>query len=76
MGSLEVTAEKIRATAQRARYRDFYDLYFLLTDLKMDIKSALELVRQKEIRSSITAENIRNNWGIAKEQMKRDLTSI
>ncbi len=25
----EILAEKIRATSQRARYRDFYDLYFL-----------------------------------------------
>jgi len=33
MDEREILAEKIRATSQRARYRDFYDLYFLLSDL-------------------------------------------
>ncbi len=76
MDQREISAEKIRATSQRARYRDFYDLYFLLTELSIDLDEALDILRQKEIRKPIIAANIGKNWSVAKEQKDRDLGSI
>lgn len=76
MDPREICAEKVRAVAQRARYRDFYDLYFLFTSLRIDVNDAIEILGQKEIRTPILAENIWKNWLIAKEQMAGDLGSI
>jgi len=76
MDEREILAEKIRATSQRARYRDFYDLYFLLTELKLDLDFSLELLKQKEIRKPILSKNIINNWQIAREQKEKDLQTI
>ena len=72
----EICAEKIRAVAQRARYRDFYDLYFLINELDIDFEDALRLLKQKEIRTPVISTNIWNNWSVAKEQSERDLGSI
>ena len=49
----EICAEKIRATSDRARYRDFYDLVLLFESFEFDIEEMTELVKQKEIRKSI-----------------------
>ena len=76
MDPLEVCSEKIRATAQRARYRDFYDLYLLVNELDIDIEKSIKLLRKKEIRTPVTPENIEVNWKIAQEQMERDIGSI
>lgn len=76
MDKREICSEKIRAVSQRARYRDFYDLYFLLTDLEVAIDDAIEILKQKEIRTPVVATNIARNWSVAKEQMDRDLGSI
>lgn len=76
MDEREILAEKIRATCQRARYRDFYDLYFLLTELKLDLNFSIELLKQKEIRKPILSKNIINNWQIAREEKEKDLRTI
>jgi len=76
MDQLEICAEKIRAVSQRARYRDFYDLYYLLKELDINLDEALGLLRKKEIRKPVIASSIPTNWAIAKEQMARDLGSI
>jgi len=76
MDRREICAEKIRAISQRARYRDFYDLYFLFTKFNIDLNEALDVLKQKEIRKPIIATNIIQNWLIAKEQKDSDLGSI
>ena len=76
MDPREICAEKIRAVSQRARYRDFYDLYLLITEIEVDINEALEILKQKEIRTPITIANIAKNWTIAKEQQVSELGSI
>lgn len=72
----EICAEKIRAVSQRARYRDFYDLYLLLNDLEVPVNKTIEILKQKEIRTPVIAANITRNWLIAKEQIDRGLGSI
>ena len=76
MDQREICAEKLRAASQRARYRDFYDLYFLITEMKVDKDEVINLLGKKEIRTPITKENMVKNWSIAKEQQTDDLGSI
>jgi len=76
MDQREMCAEKLRAVSQRARYRDFYDLYFLIERLKTDHKKALDVLKKKEIRTPIIASNIAKNWSIAEEQKEGDLGGI
>jgi len=76
MDKREICAEKIRATSQRARYRDFYDLFFLINNLRINIEEAVKLLRKKEIRTPIVAENIILNWSIAREEIERNLGNI
>ncbi|MFH1900877.1 MAG: nucleotidyl transferase AbiEii/AbiGii toxin family protein [Candidatus Omnitrophota bacterium] len=71
----EICAEKIRATSDRARYRDFYDLVLLFERFKFDIKEIAGLVKQKEIRKPITQDSIMNNWEVAKKE-KEELSMI
>lgn len=72
----EITAEKIRATSDRARYRDFYDLFWILKNYKIDPKEIIELIKQKEVRKSISQESIRANWEIAKQEKIGESQSI
>ena len=76
MDQREIGAEKIRAVSQRARYRDFFDLYFLLYELKVEWEEDVGLLKRKEIRTPVIAENILSNWSVAREQKERDLGSI
>lgn len=76
MDKKEICAEKLRAASQRARYRDFYDLYFMLDELKINQAEVIKLLRKKEIRAPITKANMVKNWAIAKEQQAEDLRSI
>ena len=76
MDKTEICAEKIRAISQRARYRDFYDLYFLFRELKVNFDEAISLLSQKEIRSPITYNRLIENWAVAKEEQERDLGRI
>jgi predicted nucleotidyltransferase component of viral defense system len=76
MDGREILAEKLRAISQRARYRDFYDLYFLLPELQLDLNFSIELLKQKEIRKPILSKNIINNWQIAREEKEKDLQTV
>jgi predicted nucleotidyltransferase component of viral defense system len=64
----EIVAEKIRATSDRARYRDFYDLFQILKNFKIDLKEIIELIKQKEVRKPISQESRLANWEIAKQE--------
>lgn len=76
MDSKEVCAEKIRATSDRARYRDFYDLVLLFDNFKFDSKEIFELVKEKEIRKPIMQDSIINNWQIVKKGKEEELSRI
>lgn len=64
----EICAEKIRAMSDRARYRDFYDTYLILKTYPLNLDEINGIIRQKEIRKTISKTNILQNWGITREQ--------
>lgn len=72
----EICAEKIRAMSDRARYRDFYDMYLILDTHKIDLQEAVSLVKQKEIRRPITKTNIEQNWKIVLTQKETEMGQI
>jgi hypothetical protein len=72
----EICAEKIRAASQRARYRDFYDLYLILDGYAIDLVEIFSLLRRKEVRSSITSTGIQANWQIARLEREDEMRSI
>lgn len=72
----EIVSEKVRATSNRARYRDFYDLCLLLEDDRTDLERSLDLTRQKEIRALVSPEEIQHNWARALEQAEKEKRSM
>lgn len=58
----EIAAEKLRAASQRARYRDFYDLYLIVEEYAPDLEELEMLLRRKEVRRPITVEGLQENW--------------
>ncbi len=76
MDAREICAEKIRATAERARYRDFYDLFLLLRKFKFELQEIKDLIGQKEIRKPITNHAIAANWLVARKERQQELGRI
>jgi len=72
----EICAEKIRAMSDRARYRDFYDMFLILDTYQVDLKKVIELVKKKEIRQPITKANIEQNWKIVLTQKQIETGQI
>jgi len=72
----EICAEKIRAMSDRARYRDFYDIFLILEEYPIDLNEVVELVKQKEIRQPITKANIKQNWKIVLTQKEQEMGQI
>ena len=64
----EIAAEKIRASATRARYRDFYDLYLLLEQPDTDVAQALNILQRKEIRAIVDPVAMAANWRQAQQE--------
>jgi predicted nucleotidyltransferase component of viral defense system len=60
----EICAEKIRAMSDRARYRDFYDMFLILEIHQPDLEEIIGYMRRKEIRQSISKTSIMKNWVI------------
>lgn len=72
----EIAAEKIRAMNDRVRYRDFYDFAMIYVKLKIDLSEVINLVKQKEIRKTISPKNILSNWELAKKDKVSELSAI
>lgn len=68
MNPVEICAEKIRACSDRFRYRDFYDLYLMVNEFKIDINKSINLIPKKEIRKQITKEKILRNLELSLEE--------
>jgi predicted nucleotidyltransferase component of viral defense system len=72
----EILAEKIRASSDRSRYRDFYDLALIMAKFKFDLQEIKGLIMRKEIRKPITYNSIIKNWGIAKKEQEAEQQRI
>ncbi len=72
----EVCAEKIRAMSGRARYRDFFDVYLILENYRVDLQEILGYVRQKEIRRPIAKVNILQNWQLIRDQKEVEKQAV
>lgn len=72
----EICAEKIRAMSDRARFRDFYDMYLVLDTHDIDLNEVVELVKKKEVRQPITKANIEKNWQIVLTQKESEMSQI
>jgi predicted nucleotidyltransferase component of viral defense system len=72
----EICAEKIRAMSDRARYRDFYDMYLILETHRVDLKEVTGYVQRKEIRQPISKVSISKNWRIAKAEKVNEKQTI
>ncbi|HVC36646.1 MAG TPA: nucleotidyl transferase AbiEii/AbiGii toxin family protein [Candidatus Dormibacteraeota bacterium] len=72
----EISAEKIRAMNDRIRYRDFFDFYLIMKEIKPNLTEILELVRQKEVRKVISKENILEHWKLAKADKQKELDIV
>lgn len=72
----ELCAEKIRAMSDRARYRDFYDIYLLLEKYQLDLDEIVSYTKQKEIRRSITKASIQTNWKVIATEKEQEMGQI
>ena len=68
----EICAEKIRAMSDRARFRDFYDIFLILEKHQLNLEEITGYIRRKEIRQPINKKNIIKNWEITKEQKENE----
>ena len=64
----EICAEKFRAMSDRARYRDFFDVFLILKTHKLDLQEIIGFLHQKEIQKTITKANIFQNWKMTGDQ--------
>lgn len=76
MNIVEICAEKISAASNRARYRDFYDLFLITQELGVKVIAAVSLLKKKEVEKTLSVNNIRGNWKIAKKDKQNDLNTI
>lgn len=72
----EIAAEKIRAASDRARYRDFYDLFQIFKNFQLNQKEIIGLIKQKEIRKPIGKKPILSNWEIVKQEKSGEARRI
>jgi len=68
----EICAEKIRAMSDRARYRDFYDMFLILEIHQPDLEEIIGYIRRKEIRQSISKTSIMKNGVITRADKESD----
>ncbi len=72
----EICAEKLRAMSDRARYRDFFDVYLILKTHKLDLKEIIGYLCQKEIRKPISKSNILQRWDLTRDQREGEKRAI
>ncbi|MEI7890947.1 MAG: nucleotidyl transferase AbiEii/AbiGii toxin family protein [bacterium] len=72
----EICAEKIRASSERVRYRDFYDLFQIMKNHKLDLSEIVGLIKQKEVRKQLSQQSILKNWENAKLEKASDAQRI
>jgi uncharacterized protein len=68
----EIFAEKVRAIDERARYRDFYDLFMMTRRFEIDLPEVSGIVSEKEKRKPFSREAIMANWETACSEREAD----
>ncbi len=76
MDEREICAEKIRAMSDRARHRDFYDLFLLTETHPINLDEVVAYIGKKEIRKPITKANILHNWQIVSTQKAKEMGQV
>ena len=76
MNIKEIAAEKIRAMSDRARFRDFYDLFLIIEKYCLNLDEIVGYVQQKEIPQPIAKASIKNNWAIIGTQKEAEMNQI
>jgi len=76
MALTEICAEKVRATNERARYRDFYDLGMVFKKMRVDPPNIITTLKQKELRKRLSAASILKNLEIAQEAKDKGLENL
>src|SRR3989338_11691199 len=72
----EIAAEKIRAMSDRARYRDFYDLFLVLEKYSLNLAEIVGYIKEKEIKKPITKASIKNNFIVICTQKEAEIMQI
>jgi len=72
----EIAAEKIKAISDRARHRDFYDLFQIFQNFKLSVNEIINLIQQKEVRKPISKKSFLANWEIAKQDKNGEKQKI
>ena len=62
--------------SDRARYRDFYDLFLLTEAHLINLNEVVSYVGRKEIRKPITKTNILHNWMVVGTQKAEEMSQI
>lgn len=76
MAVKEVSAEKVRAINERARYRDFYDLTMAMNANGFASHEILEILKKKELRKPLSKDSILDNLEIAEEAKNSGAESL
>jgi predicted nucleotidyltransferase component of viral defense system len=76
MDAREICAEKIRAMSDRARYRDFFDLFLLVEKYNPDLDEIVQIISKKEIRRTISKAGILQNWKVVGAQKNGEKDQI
>ena len=76
MNVKEICAEKIRACSERAKYRNFYDLFLIFSAFHLVFSEVLNLIVQKGMRQPILKASIYDNWARALGEKAKESAQI
>lgn len=76
MDIMEICAEKLRAINERARYRDFYDLTFVVRNHDIKPGDIISILLNKELRKPLSKNAVMENFELAIMAMQTGAETI
>jgi len=76
MNIVEICAEKLRAINERARYRDFYDLTFVVRNHDIKPGDIISVLLNKELRKPLSKNAVMENLKLALMSMQSGSETI
>jgi len=76
MNVMEICAEKLRAINERARYRDFYDLTFVVRNHDIKPGDIISILLNKELRKPLSKNAVMENLKLALMSMQSGSETI